>query len=264
MIFIAAMTEIASHVGNEPWPPLEVASRWFDRASIVLAMSLLFGFGATAVIVWLGIVKEHHWDLLRDRSNEKVAGLELETAKANAEAGKANSEIARAHEAIAEANARAAEANLKAETERAERLKLEVKLAPRSLSVEQQSSLSSQLADLKDLRIDLIAYETGGADVAPLSGQIGNGLMSAGMKVYLFTPFADGTVVRGILVRCPNDAPEDIKAAMARIVLALRSVGLDAGIWQPFPAGEPPSGAYNGPQGAAPDAKIRLLIGGKP
>src|SRR5258705_13497354 len=75
MLISAAITEMANHAGNEPWPSLEAASRWFDRASIVL--SLLAGFAATVVIVWLGIAKEHHWDLLRDSSNEKVATLEL-------------------------------------------------------------------------------------------------------------------------------------------------------------------------------------------
>jgi len=87
MIVIAAMTEMANHAGKEPWPSLEVASHWFDRARIVLALSLLASFAATVVIVWLGIVKEHHWDLLRDTSNEKVAALELRAAEANVALG---------------------------------------------------------------------------------------------------------------------------------------------------------------------------------
>ena len=65
MIVIAAMTEIANHPVKEPWPSLEEASYWFDKASVVLTLSLLAGFVATVVIIWLGIVKEHHWDLLR-------------------------------------------------------------------------------------------------------------------------------------------------------------------------------------------------------
>ncbi len=94
MMTIAAMTEIAYHAGNSPWPPLDTASKWFDRASFVLAFTLLVGFSATVVIIWMGIVKEHHWDLLREQSVEKVAALELETAKANESAAKANERTA--------------------------------------------------------------------------------------------------------------------------------------------------------------------------
>lgn len=60
----------------------------------MLAFTLLVGFSATVVIIWMGIVKEHHWDLLREQSVEKVAALELETAKANESAAKANERTA--------------------------------------------------------------------------------------------------------------------------------------------------------------------------
>jgi hypothetical protein len=107
MSIIAAMTEIGNQAGNGIWPALPDASRWFDRASIVLALSLLASFAATVVIVWLGIVKEHHWDEAREAAKVKIAGLETETEKAKAEQAKAN-------EAIATATATAATANLEA------------------------------------------------------------------------------------------------------------------------------------------------------
>jgi hypothetical protein len=161
MMTMALMTEIANQAGNEIWPPLEVASRWFDRASIVLAISLLFGFGATVAIVWLGIVKEHHWDLLREaaareisdargdagraneaagKAHERAAALEAEAEKARAELGKANADIAKANAEIAEAKKQTA--TLEKETAQArleqERLKQIVKwriLTPSQLSV---------------------------------------------------------------------------------------------------------------------------------
>jgi hypothetical protein len=37
------------------------------------------------VIIWLGIVKEHHWDLARERANEKFAGVNRETARLTAD-----------------------------------------------------------------------------------------------------------------------------------------------------------------------------------
>lgn len=91
----------------------------FDLSSIALAFGACVVFVATALIVWLGIVKEHHWDSLREASNEKIAILELDAAKSNAEAAKANQRIAELStqseelkKATADANARAAEAQL--------------------------------------------------------------------------------------------------------------------------------------------------------
>jgi hypothetical protein len=73
---------------------LEMASRLFDWSSIALAIGACIVFVATAAIVWLGIVKEHHWDLLREHANEKIASVELEAAKSNTEAVKAHERIA--------------------------------------------------------------------------------------------------------------------------------------------------------------------------
>jgi hypothetical protein len=106
MIVIITMAEIGNHARNESWPSLDVASWLFDRANFVLIASLVFGVLATGVIVWMGIVKEHHWDVLRDQSNEKVAGLELEAAKAKEEAAKAIESAAKANERTAAAEIR--------------------------------------------------------------------------------------------------------------------------------------------------------------
>src|ERR1700676_4606348 len=85
MMVVAAMSEIANHVGKEPWPSLESLSWWFDKASMVLAGSLFIGFVCTVIIIWLGIVKEHHWDLARERANERLAGVNKETARLTAD-----------------------------------------------------------------------------------------------------------------------------------------------------------------------------------
>ncbi|WP_407146786.1 hypothetical protein [Bradyrhizobium sp. ORS 86] len=246
----------------------EGANLWFDISNIVLlAGAVLVAAGTYGTIKFSGIKEKF--------SDERISINEAETRKAVAESdkanaalgiaqadiAKANSEIAKANEGVASANARAAEANLKAETERAERVKLELKLAPRSIN---PIVLASQLAGMAGLRVDIVSYETGSSDVAALAGQIGDGLGRAGFKAYVFTPFADGTVVKGILVRHSTDALDDDKKAAARIVDAFNSVGLAAGSWAPFPANEPPSGAYNGPAGQAADAKVRILIGAKP
>src|SRR5262245_27253894 len=103
MIASIAMAEIANHATEEPWPSLETASWLFDRASFVLFGSLVAGAAATAIIVWMGIVKEHHWDLARDKANEHIGQLfrDGEQLKKDAE---------QLRKDTAEANARAAEA----------------------------------------------------------------------------------------------------------------------------------------------------------
>ena len=136
MLAIAAMTKNANRAGNEPWPSLEVASKWFDRASIVLSISLLLGFASTVVIVWLGIVKEHHWDLARDHAAERIASLELDTAKANEEISKAN-------EVAALATQKANEAALE----------LEKFKAPRVLSPEQIDRIAEKVKQFRGVRI---------------------------------------------------------------------------------------------------------------
>ena len=93
---------------------LELASRLFDWSSIALAIGACIVFVATAAIVWLGIVKEHHWDLLREHANEKIAAVGLEAAKANAELGAAQADIAKANAQIAAANEVAAKAHERA------------------------------------------------------------------------------------------------------------------------------------------------------
>jgi hypothetical protein len=147
MTAIAIMAEIGNHAGNEPWPSLDWASWIFDRASFVLVISLIFGLAATVAIVWMGIIKEHHWDLLREHAGAKIAAVELEAATSNERIATINNETARlsaeaesARAAIAGANERAAKAE-----ERAAEAKLELEKfrAPRSIS----NAARSQMAD---------------------------------------------------------------------------------------------------------------------
>ena len=72
------MAEIGNHAGNGIWPTLELASKIFDRASFALIVGTVIVLASTVFIVWMGIVKEHHWDLLREQSSERIATLGLE------------------------------------------------------------------------------------------------------------------------------------------------------------------------------------------
>ncbi|MGM5020165.1 hypothetical protein [Tardiphaga sp. 367_B4_N1_1] len=117
---------------------LEMATRLFDWSSIALAIGACIVFVATAAIVWLGIVKEHHWELLREHANEKIAAVGLETAKANAELGTAQADIAKAQATAATANLEAARLRFELDREIQKR-------AQRLLTDEQKSAIADEL-----------------------------------------------------------------------------------------------------------------------
>lgn len=123
---------------GESWfrPSLEVASRLFDLSSIALAIGACVVFVATALIVWLGIIKEHHWDELRERANEKIAILESETAKSNAEVAKAHEGLAKANAEIASANLRTAEFDARSKEAELKLEQLHERMRPRSIKGE--------------------------------------------------------------------------------------------------------------------------------
>ena len=115
---MTAMADIANQAGKEPWPSLESASWVFDRASWILVISLAIGLSATVAIVWMGVVKEHHWDLLREKAAKQIASVELATAKANKQAAEAQ-------------------------------LALEKYKAPRSISPEQRNRIAEEMKQFK-------------------------------------------------------------------------------------------------------------------
>lgn len=124
------------------WPPLELATRISDVSSITFFISLVVGLVSTGLIIWMGYVKEHHWDALREQARVKTAVVESETVKAHAE-------IEKSRAAIAAADARAAKAHAEAERAKAEAAKASLELAkfkaPRTLSAEQQGRLAAAI-----------------------------------------------------------------------------------------------------------------------
>jgi hypothetical protein len=84
------MTETENHDEGRMWPSLEWAVWIYDAAGVSLIASLGIGLVSTALIVWMGIVKESYWEKEREASSERIANLSKETAEANvkvAEAG---------------------------------------------------------------------------------------------------------------------------------------------------------------------------------
>jgi hypothetical protein len=169
------------------WPSLETASRVSDVANVVLVCSLVVGVVATALIVWMGNVKEGYWDADRQRSRERVAGLES---------------------GVADANARAAEANRIAESERLARIKIEAGLASRHLTQEQHSKLVAALLASKERLPSVGVLLLGdkeaadfGREIATVFGEanipvqlIGAGVMSPPPYGIQITDDANGTL----------------------------------------------------------------------
>jgi hypothetical protein len=93
-----------------------------DSASFLLVGSLIIGAAATIAMVWMGIVKEHHWDLAR----------ELAATKINEE----GEEVERLHSA---------------------NLALEAKIRPRRLAGEDSLKLTAALSKMKPLSIGIVS-----------------------------------------------------------------------------------------------------------
>lgn len=197
------------------------------------------------------------WKTSTAISDEKDRQLARFQSEASERAAVLEKEAARANE-------QAALANKTAEEERAERLKLELKLAPRNLSQSEAKTLSDHTATLAGMDIDFVVYEYLGTDVAPLAYQIASALEEGGARPIIFTPFPGSGWARGILVSVSEGAAKEIIDAANTLVSALNSVGVIASRWQDFAPGQPIAGAFNGPTGKSPNHDLRVFVGSKP
>jgi hypothetical protein len=146
------------------WPSIETASRVSEVANVALVCSLAIGVVATALIVWMGNVKESYWDTDRQQSRERVAGLES---------------------GVAEANARAAEANQKAEEERLARVKIQAALASRRLTPEQSVKLSTALTAVRERMPIIQVIRLGDKEAFDFGADFVQAIMAAGVQVSL-------------------------------------------------------------------------------
>lgn len=167
-------------------------------ASAVL-LGLTFAVGAGAV--WTGYV-------LGRRQEERIKATEKATA---------------------DANARAAEANEKAEQERLARVQLEAKLAPRSISREQEERVQAEISRLAGQYVT-VTFDNN-PEAAAFASQIESVLRSAGWVIAGFSPTIPGTglpIARGVLVM--PEPPEQSKAAARVLLSALTKEGIVASL----------------------------------
>jgi hypothetical protein len=120
------------------------------------------------------------------------------------------------NERIAKAEQTAAEANLA-------RMKIEEKLAPRSMNQSQQESLKAELAQFAGTSISIRIYSGGTPDTLVISDQIHSVLIKANWLVDVLQIIAGNLYVNGIIIVINN--PNALDAAK-QLVDGLNSVGI--------------------------------------
>lgn len=137
-----------------------------------------------------------------------------------------NERIAKSEEKIAEANRIAAEANEKAESERLARMKIEEKLAPRSLTLEQQTFLINKLKPFAGTLINIFIHTEGTADIKPLSKQISSILNAADWKLLVLEAKYSAIPFSGVIISTRNDPEKKFMPAAMALVEGLNSEGI--------------------------------------
>jgi hypothetical protein len=165
------------------------------------------------------------------------------------------------------AKAVAAEANQKAEEEKLARVRLEAKLAPRSMTAREQKELSDKLRPFAGILVDIFVIPTGTADTVPLSRSIVSILNDAQWQIRDLRTANGGQFFVGVIVGRAAGTPSVDVAAIA-LVDGLNAVNIDAAVGPLF-LGEG-SWMTSGPglrQRAlltTPPAPISITIGTKP
>ncbi len=212
------------------WPSQHVAEWIFDIANVVLIVSLVAGAISTMAIVWTANRKEHY--LKRD---------------------------------LAEANLRAAQAIERAEAERLARVKIEERLAPRSISSEQSKAIQEALQRHSNVSVDVMQYgET--PEVHSFAHQLFVPLEQAGWKPRVWVVPGGGDL-RGAMVAIADNGTEHEERAAAALLAALNAANVelhDQSLERFRRGGDWPSFVLGPPYDASKHAPIRLYLGAKP
>jgi hypothetical protein len=179
--------------------------------------------------------------------------------KSAAEVAVATRDIETARRDAAEANARAAEANKLAEEERLARVRIEQRLAPRTLTAEQLARIAGAAHNFATTKLVFVL-----SDPSPEPTAIANGILRtlSNWIVGVDVGHDSARAVSGMLVEVKPEASDAEKHAADAIAAAIRGEGLAiAGPIEWQAAAMTGSFAHTGPQ--LQDAKLRLTIGTK-
>jgi hypothetical protein len=237
----------------------ETASKLFDIANGFLVLALFVGVVATYFIYITGNIKEDHVKEKLAESHDRSAKLEIEAASANERTAILEKETKTLTAEIAHANERAAEANKIAEGERLARIKIEAELAPRSISTEQMSGLTSRLKQYAGISIDILQIGES-PEITHFRSLIETPLRAAGFDVFTTTAVGSGSFV-GLSVGVFVDASESDKMAASALLSSLNAEGISAAYDGTFKRDNWP-GFTMAPPGAN-KAPIRIYVGSK-
>lgn len=192
---ITANTNQGRKRRNRMWPSFETAISVYDKANLLLLVALVAGVIATALVVWMGNVKEEY--------------LKRDIAESNKRAEEAKA-------ASAEANARAAEATLALE-----RFK-----APRVLSPQEQQLIVSRVSKFAGQEYKVTTFWDL-KEPLDFSKQLSQTLATAGWK---FIQHGEGgsflmTGLAGVQVWVHINADPQVMDAANALVSALEAIG---------------------------------------
>ena len=202
---------------------------------------------ATAATVVAGLAQSRLNDKISERKDRELAEFRLASEAT-----------------VAELQKQTAQANQKAEEDRLARMKIEQRLAPRSLDEKQKDAIRTMVAPFSGTSLDVIACGDT-REIGNLIASITGVLQAAGWKVRVWAAMGGaGLSVAGVPIQTQvGSDPLDNRAANA-VVAALRASGIESGIVEPFNGTDVPM-ALTGPVwDQSTVAKVRMLVGSKP
>jgi hypothetical protein len=189
----------------------------------------------------MGIIKEEHWDILRDKAraetekaqveasraneaagaaHERAAALEVDAERARAELGKANADIASAQIAIADARRQTAALEKEAAAARLEQERLKEQLAWRSLSPMQSDTLRTALANVRGTVF--IEYAQNDPEATSFAIQLSHLFDTSRWQIGAGTVAYPTAAVFGLFIRGPggNQTLQSVREAFAQVGVA--------------------------------------------
>jgi hypothetical protein len=189
----------------------DFSSRWLLVVGAVAAATAFAAF-ALAVIQWRSDrVRERHADW-------RIASLEKEAAEARRE-------TSRASERIATLQKEAEGLKAQAEADRLARIKIEEKLAPRSLSGEQQKAIVESVRKFAPQKFQLVMYQDD-QEVSQLAQVIVKTLVAAGWTGVKQEGWLAMQLEIGVRIEFSPDKERDLSPAAAALAAALNAVGI--------------------------------------
>ena len=223
----------------------EAANGIFDIATIALIVG--------AALVLLGAITALWTSGIRQRyANELISKNAADAAEANATAERARADYARA--------------SLLAEQETVARLRLEARLADRTLTPEQQTRLVDQMSPFHEQTVDVIILNDS-SETMKFGNAIVSALERAGLPMNVARVNPRGTVARGILIGVRDGSPAKVEQMAVILSGVLQETGATGVSRWTYDQLTIPPGAVEMSRIGGAEAKgaspIRLVVGAK-